>query len=171
MRTLLATLSTIAIGCAEPVSEPQPIPMTSGRFTGAYRVPTTQGLSAASAFVVPRVDWSVEAGIARLDYPLPIGLVGGDLAVRLEGAIEPGATEVLLVDEVGTGTCVASATTVTCTERFVNLGALPISLAVVEQLAAIEYAGPVNDRLDIANQFASEPIGVVEIDLDAPLED
>lgn len=169
--TLLATMSVIAIGCAEPVSDPQPLPLTSGRYTGTYRVPTTEGLAAASTFAVTRIDWTIDAGVARLDYPLPVGLVGGDLTIRLEGPIEPGATEVLLVDEVGTGTCVASASVVTCSERFLDLGVLPISLAVVEQVAAAEYNGPASHRLDIATQFASDPIGVVEIDLDSPIAD
>lgn len=171
MRTLLTTISLLACACTEPVSEPQPLPLTSGRFTGAYRVPTTDaGLATASTFTVPRVDWVIDGAIARLDYPLPVGLVGGDLTIRLEGSIEPGATEVVLVDEVGTGTCTATAHIVTCSERFVGLGTLPISLAVVEQVAAAEYAGPASDRLEIANQFASDPIGVVEIDLDSPID-
>ena len=163
--TLLPTMTMLAIGCTEPSTEPQPLPLTSGRFSGMYRVPTTEGLASASTFTVPRVDWTIEAGIARLDYPLPVGLVGGDLSIRLEGSIEPGATEVVLVDEVGTGTCVASASIVTCSERFLDLGTLPISLAVVEQIAAAEYAGPAAHRIQVASQFASDPIGVVEIDL------
>lgn len=175
MRTLpscvLATMSVIAIGCAEPASEPQPLPLTSGRFTGSYRVPTADGLAAASTFSVTRIDWTIQAGIARLDYPLPVGLVGGDLAIRLEGPIEPGATEVVLVDQVGTGTCVASASLVTCSERFIDLGAIPISLTVVEQVAAAEYPGPASDRVEVATQFASDPIGFVTIDLDSPIAD
>lgn len=173
--TLLTTMSVIAVGCmgpaSEPQTQPQPLPLTSGRYAGTYRVPTTEALAAASEFAVPRVDWIVSDGIARLDYPLPVGLVGGSLSIRLEGPIEPGATEVLLVDEVGTGTCVASASTVTCSERFLDLGALPISLAIVEEIAAAEYAGPAAHRLQIATQFASDPIGVVEIDLDSPIAD
>lgn len=170
--TLLATMTMLALGCAaDPASEPQPLPLTSGRYTGSYRVPTTEGLAAASTFVVPRVDWQIEAGIARLDYPLPVGLVGGDLTIRLEGPIAAGDTEVLLSSEAGTGTCTATATTLTCSERFVDLGDLPISLSVVEQLAATEYAGPASHRIEIATQFASDPIGVVEIDLDSPLGD
>ncbi len=172
MRTFLTSLTLFAIGCTESPSEPQPLPLTSGRFVGVYRVPTTNdALAAASTFTVPRIDWVIEGGTARLDYPLPVGLVGGELPIRLEGSFEPGATEVVLVDEVGTGTCVATTHIVTCTERFIDLGALPISLAVVEQVAAAEYAGPASHRLQIASQFASDPIGVVEIDLDSPLED
>ena len=50
-------------------------------------------------------------------------------------------------------------------------GLLPITpdLAVVESLAATEFAGPASMRLDVAKQFSVDPIGIVHVDLNAPV--
>jgi hypothetical protein len=42
-------------------------------------------------------------------------------------------------------------------------------MAVVEQVAATEYAGPVEHRATLATVFSSDPIGIVEIDFSSPI--
>ena len=170
---VLALLLVPALGCAtdDASTDGAPLPQTSGSFLGRYAVPTTADFAAAATFVVDDVDWTVTAGTATLHYNLPRGLVGGKLAITLSGAIGPGATTVELAGAQGTGECTATAALVTCRETFGDLGALPISLDVVQQVAASEYAGPASDRVHVAGVFGSDPIGTVSIVLGSPVVD
>ena len=113
-------------------------------------------------------DWAVSAGTVRLEYDLPEGLVGGKLAIELLGPLATADTSTTLASARGTGTCSVLGTLVTCSEQLVDLGTLPISVAVIEQRAGIEYAGPAADRLAVANAFGSDPIGTVSFDLTMP---
>ena len=173
----LLGLAALAAGCtdaAEPLPPPvpvDPIPLQSGAFVGHYRVPVSAELVSAARYPVPHVDWTVVGGVATLHYDLPVGLVGGVLDVTFSGAIAAGATQATLTGPDGVGTCVAAGTVITCHEDFANLGALPISMRVVEQTAAVEYVGPVGDRTTVASLFGSDPIGIVDFDLSMPAPD
>jgi hypothetical protein len=181
MRIVLFGLGVLFTGCAvDAASESQlqsevsarSVPTKSGSFVGHYTVPTSANLADAALFDVPEVDWTVVGGIATLHYDLPVGLVGGDLSVTLTGTMAPGSTKVQLAVGSGNGTCTAtSATVITCSEVFGNLGALPISQNVVVQTAAVEYPGPSSDRVAVANIFSSDPIGTVRFDVSIPSDD
>ena len=80
-------------------------------------------------------------------------------------------TSVHLSSNFGTGTCTAQGSKITCTEELTNLGTLPISEAVVEQVAAVEYPGPASDRVQVAAFFSSDPIGTVDFDISKPAPD
>lgn len=174
LSTSLVALSLLAIGCAttpagsgpELPAPDQPLPVATGSFAGRYQVPTSPDLAAAATFTVKEVDWTVANGVVTLEYALPVGLVGGSARVSLTGALA--GTQASLTGAVGSGACTATATTVTCREDLVGLGAMPISIAAV-QAAATDYAGPVADRVSVANLFGSDPIGFVEIDLTTPV--
>lgn len=170
----------LLIGCATDAADPTdpdtlvpdaPIPTTTGSYASAYRVPVSPELEAAATFTVDHVEWTVAGDLATLHYNLPDGLVGGKLDVTFTARIAPGATSVELTGAQGRGTCVATATSLVCHEVFANLGALPIDPAIVDQMAALEYSGPLIDRQRVASQFASEPIGFVELALDQPVID
>ena len=148
-----------------------PVPRKSGEFQGHYVVPAPADLADAAIFTMPEVEWSVSRGIATLEYDLPVGLVGGDLSITLRGPIRPGATSVHLSSSFGTGTCTAQGSKVTCSELLTNLGTLPISEAVVEQVAAVEYPGPASDRAQVAAFFSSDPIGTIDFDVSRPSPD
>jgi hypothetical protein len=176
----LVVVSPLVTGCfsADPPGSPDdpqpqdPLPLTSGSYRGTYRVPTSPELAPAATFPLEHdVDWTVANGIVTLHYDLPVGLVGGDLSVTLTGSIEGGDTSLFISGEVGTGTCAAAGTTVTCREVFTGLGVLPIDMAVVEARAATEYSGSVLDRVAVATVFSSDPIGIVDFDLSAPVID
>jgi hypothetical protein len=144
----------------------QPLPTTSGTFRGRYLVPVPPNLVVAARYSVDEVEWSVKRGTATLRYYLPVGLVGGPLEVEFSGPLPPGATDAALQSaNGGTATCAALRTTITCHEVFGDLGALPISMKVVRAVAAQEYAGPLEDRVAVANLFSSDPIGFVEFDV------
>ncbi len=167
---LVGCLSSEPAGPLDLVPD-SPIPSTSGSYVSRYRVPVAVELEAAAEFTVDHVDWTVLGDLVTLHYDLPIGLVGGLLDVTFTGTLSRDATTLELSGGQGVGTCVATATTLTCREHFANLGALPIDPAIVEQTALVEYAGPAVDRMLVASGFASEPIGFVELDLTAPVID
>ena len=178
--SLFGLVAPLLVGCAlsaptegqqsEMVSA-QPIPRTNGKFVGYYVVPAPANLTAAARFAMSKVEWSVSSGIATLEYDLPTGLVGGEVEVTLRGPLPSGATSVQLSGINGSGTCTASGTTIACSEDLANLGTLPVSMAVVAQVAAAEYPGPVADRTAVANLFSSDPIGTVYFDLSQPSPD
>ncbi len=175
MRTLLFCLLASSAACAtDTTPDPTtglPLPMTSGVYAGSYLVPTTTAPLDAATFPVASVEWTVVGGIATLHYDLPVGLVGGKLPVTFSGPISAGATTLTLTGDAGVATCVATATTVVCHEVFGDLGTLPIDMAIIEQTAALEYAGAASDRIGVVLGFASDPIGDVTIDLQAPIID
>jgi hypothetical protein len=152
------------------VSAPM-LPVTTGSFAGHYVVPAPPDIASAATFAMPEADWTVAGGVATLHYELPVGLVGGTLPVTLSGPIAANATTVALTSSAGSGTCTASGTLVTCTEVFGELGTLPISEAVVAQVAATEYPGPVANRTAVADVFSSDPIGTISFDVAAPADD
>ncbi|MBA2539540.1 MAG: hypothetical protein H0V17_07895 [Deltaproteobacteria bacterium] len=173
MRTvlLLAVVTPLVVACTGETPDPSTSIAVSGSFAGNYEVPIAPALGDAATFEVDEVEWTVVGDIATLHYDLPRGLVGGKLDVTLSGEIDHATQTVALSSPVGTGTCSLSASIVSCREVFTNLGRLPISIAVVEQIAALEYPGPIEDRVRVATMFASEPIGIVAFDLDAPAID
>ena len=171
--TSLLLLLTLAIGCTDaPPGDPgaAPLPNTSGAYRGAYAVPVPAELAAAATFPLDHLDWTVIGDVVTLHYDLPVGLVGGDVRIDLTGRLAPGATEVVLTGAVGSGTCTSDGLRLSCVEQFTGLGALPISMPLVEQTAAAEYAGPVADRVAVANVFGQpDPIGVATLELTAPV--
>lgn len=152
-----------------PLTPQAPLPLATGIYAGSYRVPTSTSLADAATFKMDSIDWTVAGGIATLHYNLPRGLVGGTLPVTLSGPVDATSTTITLTGTDGTGACVATATTITCREVFGDLGVLPISMDVVQQVAAKEYAGPVANRVNVATVFSSDPIGFAELDLTAPV--
>lgn len=147
------------------------VPLETGAYAGTYSVPTTDAaLQAAATFAVDRVRWDFEDGQVDLHYDLPIGLVGGQVSVHLDGDAAVGALTIALSGTVGTGSCTAAGTLVTCREDLTSLGAMPISIEIVAQHAT-DYAGPVSDRISIANIFGSDPIGVITFDTATPIDD
>lgn len=182
MRISLFGLATIfASGCAVAPADPsvsedqlaltaQSVPTTTGSFQGQYVVPVPANLTAAATFAMTEVDWTVSGSAVTLHYDLPTGLVGGDVSITLTGTMAAGATAIQVTGAVGAGTCTASGTVVSCSEAFGNLGALPISMAVVQQAAQTDNQ-PVPNRVAVAQIFPSDPIGTVSFDITRPTPD
>jgi hypothetical protein len=183
MRIILFGLAALSFtGCAIDAPGPseslqqssvtsRTIPTTTGSFLGSYVVPTSTDLASAAIFSVPEVDWTISGGVVTLHYDLPVGLVGGDLSVTFTGPLPSGATNAQLTGTHGTSGCTASGTVVTCSEAFTNLGALPISMTIVEQTAIATFSGPVSSRVAVASVFSSDPIGTVSFDVSRPAEE
>jgi hypothetical protein len=183
MRIYLSGLVVLSFtGCAVDTPAPsesaetfsvtsQTIPTTTGRFVGSYTVPTSTDLASAAIFAVPEVKWTISGGIVTLHYDLPVGLVGGDLSVTFSAPLASGATNVQMTGLNGTSACTASGTVVSCGEDFANLGALPLSMAIVQQDAVATFSGPVSSRVAVANFFSSDPIGTIRFDVSRPSRD
>lgn len=140
------------------------------RFRGTYTVPTVgPDLAAAATYDVPEVEWRVDGDTVTLDYDLPMGLVGKKVNVRFTGPIEGAAAS--LSGAPGTATCDVGSASVSCHEIMKGLLPLDPDYATIESIAAAEYKGPVQDRLDVAKSFSLDPIGVVNIDVSAPAGD
>lgn len=172
MTTRLILACCLAAGCATDDASPTPpdqLPQTSGSYIGTYKVPTDPALAAAATFEVARIDWRVTGDGVHLGYDLPMGLVGGSVSVDMDGAL--GTTTASLSGDRGTASCGVTGTVVTCSEHLANLGALPLSTDVVEQQAALDYAGPAADRVQVAQVFSSDPIGSVAFDIALPTAD
>lgn len=137
-------------------------------YAGLYRVPVSAALAPAATFAMDEIDVTRSNGVLTVDYALPPGLVGGNVRVNLSGPLDATGAAATLNAGDGSGSCTLTATRVVCNEAFVGLGALPVSMAEVERLAALEFTGAVADRVSVATTFGSDPIGILEIDLTTP---
>jgi hypothetical protein len=162
--------SSVELGQRADLVSAQSLPTGSGSFLGHYVVPASADLASAATFNLPEVDWTVVNGAVTLHYDLPVGLVGGSVPITLSGTLAAGATSLQVSATIGTGSCTASGTVVTCGEAFGNLGTLPISMAVVQSTATADNVS-VASRVAIANLFSSDPIGTVAFDLSTPAPD
>lgn len=158
-----ALLLVLSTACSNTGTSGLP---AAGAYRGTYEVPVSADLAAAAVFAVPKVEWTVTEGAVKLEYDLPLGLVGRPLRVEFTGA-----TPASLSGAPGTATCTLGAAAVSCHEIMAGLHPVSPDYAVIEQVAKTDYQGPISQRLDVAKQFAADPIGIVHIDLDAPADD
>lgn len=166
MLALVACSSSPSDGGEDLPAGTDPVPLEEGRYRGIYLVPVEDdALKVAATFAVDLVKWEVQDGVITLDYDLPVGLVGGEVHVRMDGTLDH-AKHASLTSDQGMASCTAYACVITCVETFVDLGALPISADIITQRAVVEYDGPAADRVVVADGFASDPIGIVVFDLD-----
>lgn len=141
---------------------------SANTYGGTYEVPVPVELTPAATFDVTEIEWTVVGGTARLAYNLPRALVGKAVRVDFTGPIDATTNVATLSGVAGTSTCQIAATSVVCNETMQGLLPLNSDLTVVEALAATTYAGPVADRIAVANRFAGDPIGIAHIDLTRP---
>lgn len=134
-------------------------------FSGFYDVPVPPELAAAATYAAPEVHWTVANGQARLEYDLPVGLVGGHIEVAFVGSFDPNADKQHLAGPAGTAECTLTAKNVSCFE--VMRGLLPIvaDMSLVEAAAKQDYAGPIQDRIDVTQRFIGDPLGIVRFEL------
>lgn len=141
-------------------------PLPSGTYAATYEVPVPVDLSAAATYEVPEVNWSIDSnGSVQLEYELPMGLVGTSIQVMLEGRFDAATHTAALSGEAGTADCTISTSAVACSEKLLELAPIETDLTVVRELAASEFAGPAQQRLDVTARFSADPIGIVHIRL------
>jgi hypothetical protein len=132
----------------------------------SYEVPVPADLASAATFDVAEVDWSVSAsGIAHLSYDLPLGLVGQELKVDLSGPFDATTQTGALTGAAGSATCTVAGSHLTCNETLSGLLPLTPNLAVVQAVAAQDFAGPAQQRVDVAIRFSADPLGILRVDL------
>jgi hypothetical protein len=132
----------------------------------SYEVPVPADLASAATYNVTEVDWSVSpSGIAHLSYPLPLGLVGQALEVDLSGPFDAATQTGILTGAAGSATCTLSGSSLTCNETLSGFLPLTPNLAVVQAVAAQDFAGPAQQRVDVAIRFSADPLGILHADL------
>lgn len=140
-------------------------PVTPPTSSATYEVPVPATLAAAATFEVEDVKWSIDGGTARLAYNLPRGLVGRSLRVDFSGAFDAATNTGTLVGDAGTAECTLVGSALRCNETMRGLLPIDADLSTVEAIAKTEYAGPVQDRLDVAKVFGGDPLGVLRADV------
>lgn len=145
-----------------------PSAITLTYFSGIYFVPER---SDVSTYPVDEATWIVSGDQARLEYNLPRMLVGGHARVSFSGTIVPGAPTVELGGADGTASCTlrpSAAVLLACNERFTGLS---VDLAGVRDEAMRSDPSRVTERVQVAENFSGDPIGVLEADtmLSAPV--
>lgn len=144
-------------------------------FTGAYDVPVPAELAAAATYATADIHWTMQDGMARLEYDLPQGLVGSLVHVEFAGPFDPQTNKGMLTGEAGTAECTVTATGVSCFERMPGILPINADMALIEQIAKQEYPGPAQHRIDVTQRFIGDPIGIVRFDLStgvvAPADD
>jgi hypothetical protein len=158
-----------AAGAPAPSSTgvPSSQPPLATRFAGSYEVPVDLSLSAAAVFPIAELEWRIREAQASLSYDLPEELVGRTIRVDLAGDGQGETAH--LTGESGTADCAISSNEVACNEVLSGLQPIDTDLATVKDLATRSFAGPAQQRVDVARQFAADPIGIVRINLQAPL--
>ena len=139
--------------------------------TASSGIRTSASAPSISSIHRSRALWSIVNGAAKLEYDLPLGLVGTRVRVEFTGPAEAGASAASLAGPAGTAECTLSSAGVSCHEVMQGLLPLTPDYAVIEQIAKAEYTGLASQRVDVAKQFASDPIGIVHVDLGAPVEE
>jgi len=143
-------------------------PIVGPAFTGTYDVPTvTPDLAAAAHFAVAEVGWEVVGTTARLAYRLPVDLVGKTVRVDFVGTIDPATGVASLTGPAGTSQCTVTPTSLTCQETMRGLLPLQPDLQVVANRAAAS-GQTIAQRVQVAQVFSTDPIGVVKADLRSP---
>jgi hypothetical protein len=167
---LLLVLGTACADVASPGGAAEGGPVAAGAaatgvYAGTYEVPVSADLAGAATFAVPEIEWTLAAGTATLRYALPRGLVGKTLRVDFSGAVDTAAGTATLSGPAGTAACELRTGAVVCNEVMSGLLPLAPDYAVVEQIAQTDLAGLSAQRLEVAKQFAIDPIGIVHVDL------
>lgn len=162
-------LSLVGLGGCAPDDSGGAGSTAQGVYAGTYEVPVSADLAAAATYDVAEIEWVVTGNSVELRYDLPMGLVGKKVRVDFAGSVDEAAGTAKLTSVIGDAKCTVGADTVSCTENMQGLLPLTPDLAVVEQLAATEFSGPASMRVDVAKQFSVDPIGIVHIDLTAPV--
>jgi hypothetical protein len=135
---------------------------------GTYEVPVPAALAAAATFIMTEVNWRVGTdGVARLAYDLPVGLVGGALRVAFEGPYDAIAQRATLTGAPGTAVCAIAGANLVCNETMRGLLPIVSDPALIAAAASAEYAGPPQDRVDVAALFGGDPIGILRVNLAA----
>jgi hypothetical protein len=162
MKSIAAVLVLLA-GCAAPTEvdeEVEGIEQQDLRAKASfYRVPVSDPALKPLAEYPVSVKTQRVDGQIRIHYDMPIGLVGApEVAVDLVGTDT--GTIVKVAGAAGLGKCIASATSLVCSER---LPGVQVDLAGVRRQAVLEglSAADVDKRVDIARQFIIDPIGIM----------
>lgn len=163
-----ATGAPAAPGAASSSPPPSAVAPAGEVFSGVYEVPVPPALAAAARYTVAAFTWRVVAGVATLEYDLPMALVGRPLRVNFEGPFNAATQTATLVGPAGTAQCSRVGAEMRCHEVMKGIMPVKADLTVVAALAS-DYAGPPADRLAVTKLFSPDPIGIARVQLASPV--
>jgi hypothetical protein len=147
-----ATAATLVDCPADTTVEP---PHTD--IVGVYSVPVPADLEPYASYDVPSITSCRRGDVVELGYKLPALLVGQSERVSFAGDYDAAADAFVLLGD-GTATCEVVAGTWTCLEQFTGI---TVDLAGVADEAVGLSAEEQAARLDVAQRFGGDPIGIM----------
>lgn len=178
-RVLVLALVGAAVGCADPVTDEEaPGPHTNALPTcvpdgqvepphmdiagAVYEVPVPADLEPYASYPIGDVSLCRQGTTLELGYSLPKLLVGKKTRVSFAGTYVSAEGTYELSSADGTASCEPSDTTWTCFETFTGLEVdLERVADEAAELPSVEAAG----RVDVAEHFGGDPIGILHFDL------
>lgn len=104
-----------------------------------------------------------EPGNFRVDYTMPMLLVGGDQMVSLRGSVDTTGRTATVSGDVGTATCdlaPGDGFSVRCNETLTNI---QVDLGEVQRMTQSLPVPMAALFVGVASRFLGEPIGIIEI--------
>lgn len=126
---------------------------------GVYSVPVAPELEPYASYPVDDITLCWTGTAVHLGYSLPALLVGKKERVSFEGGWDPTSQTFALSSADGTATCTPSEPEWRCNEVFANI---VVDLEEVADEAAGLDPAEVAARLEVAAQFANDPIGILD---------
>ena len=145
-----------------PDGQPEPEPPHTDITGAVYSVPVPASLEPYASYPIGDVSLCRTAGGIELGYSLPALLVGKKTRVSFAGGFDPTTGTYELSSEDGTASCDPGTGSWSCLERFVGL---EIDLTEVAAEAAALGPQEAAARLEVAQLFSGDPIGVLDFDL------
>lgn len=127
-----------------------------------YSVPVPEALEPYAAFPIGDVSLCRTDTTLELGYSLPKLLVGKKTRVSFEGGYDATAGTYELSSEDGTASCDPTANRWTCFETFTGI---EVDLERVADEAADLPDAEAAGRVDVAERFGGDPIGVLDFEL------
>jgi len=179
LRVVVLALVGATVGCSDPVAdEGSPGPHTASLpvcvpdgeeepphmdIAGAvYSVPVPAALEPYAAYPIGDVSLCQSGDTIELGYSLPKLLVGKNTRVSFAGTYLAAEGTYELSSEDGTASCEPSDTSWTCFETFTGL---EVDLERVADEAAELPAAEAAGRVEVAERFGGDPIGILDFDL------
>lgn len=125
---------------------------------GDYSVPVPAALEPYAHYPIDSVTACTRGDLLEIGYKLPALLIGKEEHVSFVGPYDP-AADTLSLSGDGTATCDVSAEGWSCLEHFVGI---EVDLEAVAEEAADLSPAEAAARIDVAEYFGSDPIGILD---------
>ena len=158
-----ATATASPTNSSAPDAPSDPSPPAAGVYPGTYFVPVPPELEPYALFSLESVRLELRGDELELQYDLPELLLGEARQISFRGGAAASGEYQLEGDE-GVARCRRSAGRLRCDEV---LGGVDIDTRKIDRLLATMPRAEASARRSVADRFTIDPIGVLEVGLDA----